>query len=223
MPESFAEWVSVSIAFEAFEHWPLRSAQWLLADLALVALLSAVLRSPVRVRQILDSAAEHCGRLVAWLTLLMVLITFTVVVLRYGFSFGSIAMQESILYMHATVFLLGGAYALRRDAHVRVDVFYRIAPVRWKAGVNLLGTLFLLLPFTVFVFGVSWEYVAESWRWREGSRETGGIPAVYLLKTLIPLSALLLHLQAVAELLRSLEQLYWGRSAEDAQAAEGAH
>ncbi|SCZ64553.1 TRAP transporter small permease subunit [Thiohalomonas denitrificans] len=152
----------------------------------------------------LDAVNEATGRAVAWLTLGMVMVTFTVVVLRYAFNIGWIAMQESITYMHAAVFMLGAAYTLKHDGHVRVDIVYRRLSDRGRAWVDLLGTLLLLLPVSGFIVWVSWDYVVSSWALREGSGETGGLPWVYLLKSAIPAMAILMMLQGVALALRSL-------------------
>ena len=154
--------------------------------------------------RLLDSFAEWTGRLVSWLALLLVLVTFSVVVLRYGFNTGSISLQESILYLHASLFLLTGAYTLKQDAHVRVDIFYRGFSAENKAWVNLIGALFLLLPVCLFIGWISWDYVSAAWSLREGSRETGGLPYTYLLKTLIPLGIVLLALQGISQVLASL-------------------
>ncbi len=141
------------------------------------------------------------------MALALVVVTFTVVMLRYVFQLGWIAMQESILYLHASLFLLGAAYTLKQDGHVRVDIIYRGLSARGKALVNLLGSLCLLLPVCSFLLWVSWDYVATSWSLREGSHETGGLPFVYLLKTLIPVSAFLLIVQGVSQALSSLSLL----------------
>lgn len=147
---------------------------------------------------IIDALNERVGRFAAWLVLAMVFITFLVVVLRYGFSFGRIAIQESITYLHAFVFMLAGAYTLKHNEHVRVDIFYQDMSIKNKAKVDLFGTLFLLLPFAVFIFWISFDYVHNAWKLLEGSREAGGLPFVYILKTLIPLMAGLLILQAIS-------------------------
>ena len=160
-----------------------------------------------QLNRLLDTFAEWTGRLVAWLALLLVLVTFSVVVLRYAFNIGSIGLQESILYLHASLFLLTGAYTLKQDAHVRVDIFYRDLSADNKAWVDLLGALFLLLPVCLFIGWVSWDYVASAWSVREGSRETGGLPYVYLLKSLIPLGIILLALQGLSQVLASLVTL----------------
>ena len=160
-----------------------------------------------RVIRTIDTVNEWIGRGIAWLTLVMVLVTFGVVVLRYAFGIGSIALQESISYFHAIVFMLGAAYALKHDAHVRVDVFHHRWSARHRAIVELLGTVLLLFPFAAMLFFVSADYVAAAWAVREGSREAGGLPFVYLLKTVIPLTAVLIALQGVALLLRAITTL----------------
>lgn len=146
----------------------------------------------------IDALNERIGQFIAWFVLAMVGVTFLVVVMRYGFNFGRIAIQESITYMHALVFMLAGAYTLKHNEHVRVDIFYQDMSSRNKAKVDFFGTLFLLLPFAIFIIWVSFNYVSNSWKLLEGSREAGGLPLVYLLKTLIPLMAILLFLQAIS-------------------------
>ena len=160
----------------------------------------------LRVRETLERFSELTGSAVAWLTIVMVLGTFVIVVLRYGFDLGWIAMQESITWMHAAVFMLGTAYTLKRDEHVRVDIFYRGMSVRYRAAVNLAGTAVFLLPMTVFLAISSWDYVWTSWVIREASREAGGLPYPFvpILKSLIPATAVLLSLQGVANLIGSV-------------------
>lgn len=157
-----------------------------------------------RLARLLAALSEWTGRGISWLTLFMVLITFGIVVLRYGFGIGSIAAQEAVIYLHALVFLLGAAYTLKHDGHVRVDIFYRGMSARRQAWVDLLGTLLLLVPVCLFIAWASWDYVAASWALREGSRETSGLPGVYLLKTAIPLMAVLVLLQGLALGIRAL-------------------
>ena len=151
----------------------------------------------------LDTVTDISGRLLAWLALAMALLVAVIVVLRYGFDFNSILLQETVTYMHGSLFLLGAAYALKQGAHVRVDIFYRSFGPRGQAWVNSLGGVVFLLPLCLFIVGSSWNYVTESWAIRETSPEPGGIPAVFLLKSLIPLMALNLLLQGVAEILRN--------------------
>lgn len=155
----------------------------------------------------LQRIISKIGRSVAWLVLAMVLLIFLVVVQRYVFNAGSIALQESVTYLHAMVFMLAAAWTLAEDGHVRVDIFYREASSRRKAWVNLLGSLVFLLPFALFMLLGSWDYVSDSWALYESSREAGGLPLVWLLKSLIPLFAVLLLLQGSLLALKSFTQI----------------
>lgn len=145
-----------------------------------------------------DRLNEHIGRAVSWLTLLMVLTTFFVAVMRYGFSWGRVWLQESYVWMHGIVFMLAAGYTLLHDGHVRVDIFYRPASARAKAWVDLFGALVLLLPVVVMVFWFSWPYVLESWAKVEGSREAGGLEGLFLLKSVILAFCVLMAAQGLA-------------------------
>ena len=134
----------------------------------------------------------------------MGIVTFAVVVLRYLFDTGWIAVQESITYMHAAVFLIGAAYTLQQDAHVRVDIFYSRFNEQTRAWVDLCGALFMLMPFMFFIAWMSWEYVISSWDVLESSREAGGLPGVFLLKSLMLVMTALLMLQAGAQVIRAI-------------------
>ena len=158
----------------------------------------------------IDTFTDYSGRLLAWLAVFMAIVTTAVVVLRYGFNIGSIAAQEAVTYMHGSLFMLGIGYALKVGAHVRVDIFYRTFSTRQRAWVNSLGGIIFLLPLCLFICAVSFSYVAESWSIREISPEPGGIPAVFLLKTLLPLMAINLLLQGIAETLRNTLTLITG-------------
>lgn len=155
----------------------------------------------------MERITEGLGRAAAWLLPVMVVISVTVVLLRYLFDAGSIVLQESVLYLHAVVFLLGIPYTLKHDAHVRVDILYSRLGPRGRALIDLIGHLLFLIPVSLAVIFYSQPYVARAWRILEGSPEVGGIPAVFLLKTLIPVSAFLLLLQGLAEVARCLRRL----------------
>jgi TRAP-type mannitol/chloroaromatic compound transport system permease small subunit len=134
-------------------------------------------------------------------------LTVYVVVLRYGFGMGAITAQEGVMYLHATLFMLGASCTLHADEHVRVDVFYRGFSIRQQAWINALGHVLFTLPLCAVIALSSVGYVGESWMIKESSPEPGGIPAVYLLKTLIPVMAALLAVQALAEVTRALTTL----------------
>lgn len=153
---------------------------------------------------IIDKCTLWLGRTISWLVIAMMLATCTVVLLRYGFGIGSIALQESVIYMHAAVFLLCAGYTLKNNAQVRVDICYQRFAQTQRAWVDALGSVVFLIPFCVFLLFVSWHFVSSSWRILEVSSEPGGIPAVFLLKSLIPVAAITLALQGLAEALRNL-------------------
>lgn len=151
----------------------------------------------------IDRFTDTVGRALAWCVPLMMVITAVVVVSRYGFGVGLTAFQEAITYLHGTVFMLGAAYALQHGAHVRVDIFYQRFSTRTRAWIDSIGTLVFLLPLCGLIVITSWSFTANAWAIREASVEPGGIPAIFLLKTLIPAMAINLALQGVAELLRN--------------------
>jgi TRAP-type mannitol/chloroaromatic compound transport system permease small subunit len=151
----------------------------------------------------IDRFTELTGRTLSWLTMLMVVLVVAIVVGRYFLGLGSIALQESVTYLHAMVFMLGLAFTLKRGGHVRVDIFYRNYSVRRRALVDLIGGILFLVPFCLFVFISCWDYVLASWAIAEGSSENDGIAAVYLLKTLMLIMPVTLLLQAIAELLKA--------------------
>lgn len=142
--------------------------------------------------------------MISWLTLLLVALVISVVLSRYFLGIGSIAIQESVSYVHAIIFMLGLAYTLQRDGHVRVDIFYREFSARRKALIDLLGAALFLLPFCGLILFSSWDYVMASWSIKETSSETGGIAAVYLLKTLMIIMPATLALQGVAQIIESI-------------------
>jgi len=169
----------------------------------------------------IDTFNNRIGRIISWTAIIMVLVQFLVVVMRYIFSLGFIWMQESVLYLHSILFMLGAGYTLLHEGHVRVDIFYREHGPRAKAVVDFIGSIVFLLPVCILLWWWSWPYVSQSWAIFEGSAETSGIQAVYMLKTLILMFAALIGLQGVSMMLRSLLTLT-GHRTEHAR-EDGAH
>lgn len=157
----------------------------------------------------LDRLSNATGKLAAWLTLLMVVLTVIIVVLRYVFDAGFIWLQESLIWMHATVFMLGAAYTLQQDEHVRVDIFYRKMSETRRAWVNAMGVLLFIFPVCAFLLFESWDYVGAAWRLSEVSRDSGGLPypAIPLLKSMLLLMPLAVALQGLALLLRAVDTI----------------
>ncbi len=155
----------------------------------------------------LESVNRVVCYIVRWATLLMVLIQFGIVLLRYVFGISFIKVDESVLYLHSAVFMLGAGYTLLVDDHVRVDIFYAKASAATRSLINIFGHLFLLIPSMTVILYWSWPSVRSSWRILEGAVNVGGIPASFLLKTLIPAFCLLLIVQSLACLLREALRL----------------
>ena len=152
-----------------------------------------------RLAAAIDRTIAAIGRAAAWCCLYVVAAEFAVVVLRYALGLGSIRLQESVLYAHAALFMLAAAWTLQVDGHVRVDIFYAQAEPRRRAIVDLIGAIVFLFPVAIAIAVLSLPYVTRSWAILEHSREASGLPFVYLLKTLIPLFALLIGLQGIAQ------------------------
>lgn len=159
---------------------------------------------------VVDTLQERIGRAVSWLLLAVALAGFAVAVLRYGFGVGAVWLQEAQVWLHGGLFLLAAGWTLLHDAHVRVDIWYRPAPPRRRALVDLLGSVFLLLPMSLTILWYSVPYVLQSWRRLEGSREAGGLPGLFLLKSVIPVFCVLLALQGLSLAVRSALRLRAG-------------
>lgn len=150
----------------------------------------------------IHSFTYRLGKLVSWAAFFMVLLSCTVVVMRYLFNNSPILLQEAVMYLHGALFMLGASYAWQQDAHVRVDVFYRNWSPSQQLLLNRLGSLFLLLPTCSFLLWVSWDYAAMAWRIGEKSQEAGGLPFVYLQKSLIVAMPILMILQSIAQFIQ---------------------
>lgn len=150
------------------------------------------------VAAIIDRVNRTLGRAAAWLAAAMVVVQFTVVLMHHVFGLGSIFAQESIVYMHAVLFMAAAGCTLLRDGHVRVDIFYARARPKTRAVVDLVGAVCFLIPVCILAWSTAWPYVTASWAVLEGSRETSGIQAVFLLKSVILLFAATLGAQGLS-------------------------
>ena len=156
-----------------------------------------------RIADGIDRLTAAIGRIATWCSLYVVLAEFAVVVLRYVLGFGSIRLQESVLYAHAGLFMLAAAWVVQIDGHVRVDVFYGRGTPRARAMIDLFGAIVFLLPFAAVLFVFTLPYVERSWHIFEGSPQPSGLPFVYLLKTIILIFAALIGLQGLAQGIRA--------------------
>jgi TRAP-type mannitol/chloroaromatic compound transport system permease small subunit len=161
------------------------------------------------ISSLIDRISISTGRATAWLTLAMVMVTFLIVIMRYIFDSGFIWLQESLVWMHAVVFMLGAAYTLQMEEHVRVDIFYRDMSEQRRAWVNLLGIILFVWPLCVFFIVTALSYAGASWSLHEVSLNAGGLPypAIPLLKTVLIIMPVAVALQGLSLLLRSLQAI----------------
>ena len=193
---------------------------WLLVVLGLLLPIFAL--GMQRTADWIDALNMKIGTSVAWVSLFMVVVQFTLVLMRYIFGLGSIFVQESLVYGHGILFMVAAAYTMLLGGHVRVDIFYRDASTRTKALVDTFGVFGLLIPFMLLIWYYSLPYVANSWMVLEGSRETSGIPGVFLLKTTILVFVVLIILQGLSLAFRSIGVLL-GQVESAGSATEGGH
>ena len=158
-----------------------------------------------KLSRIIDSSNEKIGVITSYLIIPLILITFFVAFMRYILDFGSIALQEIIIYLHALIFMLGAAYTLKNNMHVRIDIFYSKFSINKKNKVNFYGTLFFLIPTCVLIFFTSYNYVLSSILLLESSKEAGGLSIIYILKSYIILLSFSLLLQGFSELIKNFE------------------
>ena len=160
-----------------------------------------------RLVAVIDNASETLGRAAAWLSFMLVLVVGVIVVLRYGFQLGSIALQESVMYINGALFVLGAGYTLKAQGHVRVDVFYDNFSPRVKAYINLFGALFFVLPVTLLILYYSWDYTLEAYEMGEGSADPGGLPHRFIIRGVIPVSSVFLIVCVLYVVLEQLQRL----------------
>ena len=159
-----------------------------------------------KIAQVIDLISEKIGIFTAYLILPMIIITFLVAFMRYVLDVGSIAIQEIIIYLHALVFSVGAAFTLKNDMHVRIDIFYSNYKRDFKKIINILGASIFLIPTCILIFITSWDYVISSILLLESSKEAGGLPILYILKSYILLLCITLFFQAISEIFKNLNR-----------------
>ncbi len=207
----FTPWLEIN-------PFPPKILIWALGILGLGLLslgFGGIARSATKLAILFEAITKKVGRTAMWLVFIMAIAQFMVVILRHSFGLNFIWLQESIVYMHGSVFLLAAGYALLTDDHVRVDIFYRGASPRRKALINLFGTYFLMLPVCLLLLWTASPYVFASWQSTEGSAEVSGVQLLFLLKSLIPAYAIFLLMAAYTKAMESVDTLYPTRLAEN--------
>ncbi|MCF4099556.1 TRAP transporter small permease subunit [Maritalea mediterranea] len=180
----------------------------------ILALLVFVADTDVRrkVANFIDRVNMVIGHIMAWTALLLVLNVFLVVVLRYVFSIGEVWMQESYIWMHAFIFMLGAGYTMLHNGHVRIDLIYAGASNKYKDIINIAGTVCFGFPVLWLIYWRGFDFFDRSFSRMEGSAEVGGLPNLFILKGVIPAMALLLGLQLISMSLRAIDRLITGET-----------
>lgn len=155
----------------------------------------------------IDRTNEAVGRMVAWVSLLLVLVVFVDVVMRYLFRTSFVFTQELEWHLFAFIFLIGAGYTLLHDGHVRVDIIYQRLGTRGRAWINLLGVIFFLIPGCYLVIVTSWKFVGNSFSMLEGSPDPGGIPYRFIVKGTMTVGYALLLLQGLSMGVHALLQI----------------
>ena len=161
-----------------------------------------------KITNLFDSINRYTGYLCAFLVVLMTVNVFIVVFLRYLFGISFIWLQETYVWMHAYIFMAGAGFTYLNDAHVRIDIIYRSSSKVYKAIVDLVGNIFLLMPFLYIIWSYSFPFVYKSFQINEVSREAGGLPMLFLLKAAILIFAFLLFIQALSKLINNFIIIY---------------
>ena len=162
----------------------------------------------LQIEKIINRINDFFGRGVSWLLVLMVLNVFLVVVLRYVFSYGEVWLQETYVWMHSIVFLLGSGYTLLNNGHVRIDLVYSNASRRYKAVIDIIGTAIFAFPVLYFLFIKSFPFVERSWSIFEKSAEVGGLPGLFLFKSVLLVFSILFGLQFLALMIKSFRVFF---------------
>ena len=161
----------------------------------------------IKISSLFDKINEFVGKNISWFIILMVIVQLAIVMSRYIYGIGFLKLQELLIYLHGSLFTLAAGYTLHKDEHVRVDLIYREASQKYKSLINIFGSLIFLIPFCLLTFSTSLPYVRRSWKILEGSPETSGLNAVFILKTVLIIFPILLLLQSFSIIIRSSASL----------------
>ena len=151
---------------------------------------------------LIDKVTNNIAYILSYMLILLIIIVFSTVFFRYVFSISYVILQELIMYIHALIFMLGISYTLKEKAHVKIDIIYNILTKENQNLVSSVGVLLFILPTSLFISYISLDMVFQSWRVLEGSSEAGGLNLVFILKSLIPITGILIFFQGLSELMK---------------------
>ena len=151
---------------------------------------------------LIDKVTNNIAYILSYMLILLIIIVFSTVFFRYVLSISYVILQELIMYIHALIFMLGISYTLKEKAHVKIDIIYNILTKENQNLVSSVGVLLFVLPTSLFISYISLDMVFQSWRVLEGSSEAGGLNLVFILKSLIPITGIIIFFQGLSELIK---------------------
>lgn len=153
---------------------------------------------------LIDKLTDNIANGLLYILIALILLVFFTVFFRYVFNMSYIIIQEIIMYLHALIFMFGISYALKENSHVKIDVLYNTLNKRIQRVISIAGLVSFILPTALFIIYISIDMVTQSWMILEGSSEAGGLNLVFILKSLIPISGVLVFLQGISELIKHI-------------------
>ena len=153
---------------------------------------------------LIDKLTDNIANVLLYILIALILLVFFTVFFRYVFNMSYIIIQEIIMYLHALIFMFGISYALKENSHVKIDVLYNTLNKRIQRVISIAGLVSFILPTALFIIYISIDMVTQSWMILEGSSEAGGLDLVFILKSLIPISGILIFLQGISELIKHI-------------------
>tara|TARA_B100000902_G_C26588270_1_gene564539 strand:- start:60 stop:554 length:495 start_codon:yes stop_codon:yes gene_type:complete len=153
---------------------------------------------------LIDKLTDNIAKGLLYILIVLIVLVFSTVFFRYVFNMSYIIIQEIIMYLHALIFMFGISYALKENSHVKIDVLYNSLNKRTQRVISIVGLVSFILPTALFIIYISIDMVTQSWMILEGSSEAGGLNLVFILKSLIPISGVLIFLQGISELIKHI-------------------
>ena len=155
---------------------------------------------------LIDKVIDNIAKILAYLLVLMIILVFITVIIRYMLNISYVALQELVMYFHALIFMFGVSYALKEKSHVKIDIIYNSLSKKNQYFISMLGTIFFIIPTSLFITYSSIDMVTQSWSLLEGSSEAGGLDLVFILKSVIPITGVLIFLQALSDIIKYVDR-----------------
>ena len=155
---------------------------------------------------LIDKVIDNIAKILTYLLVSMIILVFITVIIRYMLNISYVALQELVMYFHALIFMFGVSYALKEKSHVKIDIIYNSLSKKNQYFISMLGTIIFIIPTSLFITYSSIDMVTQSWSLLEGSSEAGGLDLVFILKSVIPITGILIFLQALSDIIKYVDR-----------------